>query len=113
MDHLQALKTHCVTSIEQHQQLHILAPSVYLNVLFQYQPVGVTDQAELRRINIAICKAMQEAGSTFSDYAQYQGRTGIRLIIANEAISNKQLDALLIEICALGNTLTDGVRPQV
>ena len=105
MDHLQALKNHCVTGIEQHQQLHMLAPSVYLNVLFQYQPVGVTDQAELRRINIGICKAMQEAGSTFSDYAQYQGRTGIRLIIANEGISNEQLDALLEEIVRRGESL--------
>ena len=106
IDHLQALKSHCVNRIKQHSDLQMLAPSVYLNVLFQYQPEGIIDQKELRRINVGICKAMQEAGSTFTDYAQYQGRTGMRLIIANEGISKTQLDALLDEISRHGKLLT-------
>ena len=105
IDHLQELKNHCVSSIEEQDELQMLAPSVYLNVLFQYQPDGITDETELRRINVGICKAMQEAGSTFTDYAQYQGSTGIRLIIANQGISKTQLSTLLKEIVMRGEKL--------
>ena len=106
IDHLQSLKTYCVQAVEQASDMNMLAPSVYLNVLFQYKPEGITDEAELRALNIAICKAMQANGGTFTDYAQYQGRTGIRLIIANEAISQGQIDGLLQDIRRYGEEVT-------
>ena len=109
IDHLQELKSHCVKSIEQHHQLKLLAPAVYLNVLFQYQPAHITDQAKLRTLNIGICRAMQEAGSTFTDFAQYQGRTGIRLILANTDINKTQLSDLLAEIQSLGEQLSNDI----
>lgn len=107
IDHLQQLKSHFVCTIEKAEDMQMLAPSAYLNVVFQFKPDGITDEAELRKLNIAICKAMQANGGTFTDYAQYQGRTGIRLIIANENITREQLDALLHTIQTLGTELIE------
>ena len=105
IDYLQDLKNHLVETIANTNNFDMLAPAAYLNVLFQYKPDGMTDEAELRKLNIGICKAMQANGGTFTDYAQYQGRTGIRLIIANEGISTQQLDNLLQEIRRLGEEI--------
>lgn len=106
IDYLQGIKSYCVDAINQADDMQMLAPSVYLNVLFQYKPLGMNDEQALRQLNIAICKAMQASGGTFTDYAQYQGRTGIRLIIANEGITEAQLDNLLQEICRLGEQIS-------
>lgn len=105
IDHLQQLKAYFVNAVNEADDMAMLAPAAYLNVVFQYKPAGITDEAELRRLNIAICKAMQANGGTFTDYAHYQGRTGIRLIIANEGISQQQLDNLLRDIQTCGQQL--------
>ncbi|MGQ7847281.1 pyridoxal phosphate-dependent decarboxylase family protein [Granulosicoccus sp. 3-233] len=95
IDDLQALKTTCVNLIEDSESLEMLAPAAYVNVLFRYHPAQLTDEDELRQLNIAICKQMMNNGGPYVDYAQYKGRYGIRLILANDEVSETQLSSLL------------------
>lgn len=95
IDHLQSLKSRCVDLIEQSDTLEMLAPADYVNVLFRYRPENMSDEDELRRLNIAICKTLMNNGGPYIDYAQYKGRYGIRLILANDEVTEEQLVSLL------------------
>ncbi|MGB0468741.1 MAG: pyridoxal phosphate-dependent decarboxylase family protein [Pontibacterium sp.] len=105
IDQLQALKAGCVEMINQRHNLEMLAPAAYLNVLFRYQPEKPTDEQALRQINIEICKTMMAAGQAYVDYAQYKGRTGIRLILANNEASSEDLQVLLDNCEKIGRDL--------
>lgn len=107
IDYLQSIKADCVEMIEQRDRLEMLAPAAYLNVLFRYRPEHITDEQELRRLNIEICKTMRSAGGAYVDYAQYKGRTGIRLILANSDVCHDDLVELLDKCERIGKQLLD------
>lgn len=109
IDHLFACKSHCVAMIEEHSHLEMLAPAGYLNVLFRYQPAAdlaaqELDETELRRLNIAICTALKAQG-TYIDYAQFKGRTGIRLILANSACNITDIETMLAHCTRVGDEI--------
>ncbi|MEH6578707.1 MAG: pyridoxal-dependent decarboxylase [Amphritea sp.] len=105
IDYLQGMKTECVQMIEQRDSLEMLAPAEYLNVLFRYRPENISDEQELRCLNIEICKTMMRSGGPYVDYAQYKGRTGIRLILANGEVSREDLVNLLDKYERIGREL--------
>lgn len=107
IDTLQTLKQSCVDAIDSNDSLQRLAPADWLNVLFRYQPTEMNDEQELTRLNIAICKHMMDSGGPYIDYAEYKGRYGIRLILANDQVSTAHIDKLLDTICQTGRMLSE------
>lgn len=107
VNELQVIKQDCVAAIEKSTHLHMIGPAPYLNVLFQYRPVTPLDQAQLRTLNIAICKTMQIQGGAFVDYAKYQGKTGIRLILANTNTQTSDMTRLIAHCIATGQALAN------
>ncbi len=107
VNRLQELKQHCVDAINTSDRLHMTGPAVYLNVLFQYRPATAMTEAQLRELNIAMCKHMQAQGCAYVDYAKYQGKTGIRLILANDETQYKDIQRLLDHCLQFGDELTD------
>ena len=105
IDQLQQLKTDCVRQIERHPSLQMLASAPYLNILFRYAPDGIRDEQQLRELNIAICKTMAREGGPYVDYARYKGRSGIRLILANGAAEQADIDHLLAAVLETGQRL--------
>jgi glutamate/tyrosine decarboxylase-like PLP-dependent enzyme len=106
VDRLQAIKQVCVDTIDASTHLHMVGPAPYLNVLFQFRPAIHMDEEQLRELNIAICKTMQIEGGAFVDYAKYQGKTGIRLILANSDTQASDIDRLMSNCIKTGETLT-------
>ena len=107
VNQLQAIKQGCVDTIDASAHLHMLGPAPYLNVLFQFRPAIHMDEEQLRELNIAICKTMQIKGGAFVDYAKYQGKTGIRLILANSDTQTSDINRLLTNCIKTGETLTN------
>ncbi|MCO4836511.1 MAG: glutamate decarboxylase [Oceanospirillaceae bacterium] len=105
IDRLQDIKQGCVNTINASSQLHMIGPSPYLNVLFQYRPEVSLNEVELRALNISICKTMQAQGGAFVDYAKYQGQTGIRLILANSDTQTNDIERLLEHCIKTGDSL--------
>ena len=102
LEHLFDCKDYCVTKIDRASQLQMLAPAVYLNVLFRYQPnADLTEQA-LRALNIEIAAILKKQG-TYIDYAQYKGQTGIRLILANGQCQQEDIDKMLQKCIDIGD----------
>jgi glutamate/tyrosine decarboxylase-like PLP-dependent enzyme len=106
VDQLQAIKQGCVDTIDASTHLHMVGPAPYLNVLFQFRPAIHMDEEQLRELNIAICKTMQIEGGAFVDYAKYQGKTGIRLILANSDTQVSDINRLLTNCIKTGEMLT-------
>ena len=106
VNQLQAIKQGCVDTIDASAHLHMLGPAPYLNVLFQFRPAIHMDEEQLRELNIAICKTMQIEGGAFVDYAKYQGKTGIRLILANSDTQASDINRLLTNCIKTGEMLT-------
>jgi len=106
IDHLQGLKQGCVDTIEASSDLHMIGPAPYLNVLFQYRPCAALSEEQLRTLNIGICKTMQAEGGAFVDYAKYQGKTGIRLILANSDTQASSISKLLEHCVKTGQRLS-------
>mgnify|MGYP006094045219 FL=1 len=106
VDQLQVIKQGCVEAIGASNHLHMIGPAPYLNVLFQFRPSAFLDEAHLRQLNIAICKKMQAEGGAFVDYAKYQGKTGIRLILGNSDTQTSDITRLLSHCIQTGQTLS-------
>jgi len=107
IDHLQDIKQSCVNTITASPELHMIGPSPYLNILFQYRPEAALNEEELRALNISICKTMQAQGGAFVDYAKYQGKTGIRLILANSDTQTSDIERLLSHCIKTGEALVN------
>ena len=105
VDQLQVLKQGCVEAIGISTELHMIGPAPYLNVLFQYRPSTDLNEEQLRVLNIAICKSMQAEGGAFVDYAKYQGKTGIRLILADSDTQESDISRLLTNCIKTGQSL--------
>ncbi|HCH22844.1 MAG TPA: glutamate decarboxylase [Oceanospirillaceae bacterium] len=106
VDYLMDLKDQCVQIVEANSKLTMLAPAVYLNVLFQYRPAGISDAKTLKQINVGICKTLQKDGKAFIDYANYKGQTGIRLILANDETNTDHLQTMMQDIVTIGDQLS-------
>ena len=106
IDQLQDIKLGCVAAIETSPHLHMIGPAPYLNVLFQFCPSALLTEAQLRQLNIAICKQMQAEGGAFVDYAKYQGKTGIRLILGNSDTQTSDIKRLLSHCIKTGQKLS-------
>jgi len=104
VDHLFACKTYCLEQLNNASKLQILAPAVYLNVLFRYSPSEDLNEQQLRTLNIAICQQLKKQG-IYIDYAQYKGRTGIRLILANAMCQQQDIDNMLSACIEVGDKI--------
>ena len=110
IDLLQDLKMRCIEMLEARETLQMLAPAVYLNVLFRYVPQSLQTEDEIAKLNIEICKSLKREGAAYVDYAQYKGKTGIRLILANELCSVDDLAKLLCDCERLGRNLENNSK---
>lgn len=108
IDQLQQLKARFVHQLSETEGFEALAPTAYLNVLFRYHPDHISDEQQLRQLNIDICKTMMREGGPYVDYAQYKGRSGIRLILANTELNPTHLEHLLAECQRIGQQLASG-----
>ena len=105
INHLQVLKQNCLDMIEQNTTFELLAPAVYLNILFRYKPTQDLTEEQIGQLNITLCQRMRADGGPYVDYAHYKGRTGIRLILANDAIQRSGLERLLNDCERIGAEL--------
>lgn len=104
VDYLQDLKTKAIEMIESSPSLEMLAQADYLNVLFRYRDDSLSE-TQLATLNTDICKRMHESGKAYVDYAKYKGRTGVRLILANQDAQLAHIENLLRDVNEIGSEL--------
>lgn len=105
IDYLQSMKQHCVDSINGNDAFEMLAPAVYLNILFRYKVKNFISEEHSRALNINITKTMMAEGGSYIDYAKFKGKSGIRLILANQNVTKEHIDTLLADCEKMGQRL--------
>lgn len=105
INYLQQLKGKCVEKISKSPCFEMLAPAVYINILFKYSPSNDLTEEQSRLLNINICKVLKDEGIAFIDYAKYKGKTGIRLILANDKTTEEDIEAMLDNCQSAGEKL--------
>ena len=105
VDTLQELKDYCVEKVDASADFQRLASAPYLNILFQFKPANLDDEVTLAALNTAICQTMAHSGGPFVDYASFQGRSGIRLILANDRTTQEDIDHFLSQCIVTGQSL--------
>ena len=105
VDYLQSIKQYCVDGIIASDAFEMLAPAVYLNILFRYKVKNFISEEHSRALNIKITKTMIAEGGSYIDYASFKGKSGIRLILANENVTKENIDTLLADCERMGQRL--------
>ena len=105
VDYLQSIKQHCVDAIKSSDVFEMLAPAVYLNILFRYKVKKFISEEHSSALNTKITKTLIAEGGSYIDYASFKGKLGIRLILANENVTKKHIDTLLEDIERVGQRL--------
>jgi glutamate/tyrosine decarboxylase-like PLP-dependent enzyme len=99
-----ALAQYMQQRIDKHPQLELLAP-VSLNIVcFRYRC------ADADAVNAAIVVALQESGIAAPSVTTVNGQLAIRAAIVNHRTGQENIDALLHETVALGNSLTQAAK---
>jgi hypothetical protein len=73
--------------------------------LFRYKPEQTLNEEQIAQLNIQLCTKMREQGGPYVDYARYKGATGIRLILANDAATDDDIQRLLKHCLKVGQEL--------
>lgn len=105
VDYLQSIKEYCVESIQKSEDFEMIAPAVFLNILFRYKVKNFISEEHSRALNIQITKTMMKEGGSYVDYAIFKGKTGIRLILANPNVSKEHIDTFLTDCEKMGQRL--------
>lgn len=105
IDYLQSVKQYCVDAINKSDAFEMLAPAVYLNIVFRYKVKNFISEAQSRALNIKITKTLIAEGGSYIDYASFKGKSGIRLILANQNVTNEHIDTLLTDCERVGQRL--------
>lgn len=105
VDYLQSLKQHFCQLLENHPHFQQIAPAAYLNILFRYEPEAPLSEAELRSLAIQMSKTSVQQGGAYVDYASFQGKTGLRLILGNDLATKDGLETLLADFERIAQNL--------
>ena len=77
-----ALSRALAAAVDGHPELQLLTQSLSITT-FRYVPPGVTDEAQLNRLNTTLLDALQRGGELFVSNAVIDGRYALRACIVN------------------------------
>ncbi len=96
--------------IDASPQLELLSAASLGIVCFRHRPVGGRTAQSVDDLNVAIVRALQREGRFMVSSTRLSGAYAIRLCPLNYRTTTADIDALLSEVVALGQSLADGTR---
>lgn len=103
VDSLFDLANHATEYIRNCENLELIAEPKFLNICFRYNPQNkhLSDIA-LDRLNLEIRQVLINSGETFVNYAHYQGKIIIRLILANSELQKADIERFFHNVLNAG-----------
>lgn len=104
VEHLFALSNYAVDYISEHEQLELIIKPEFLNICFRYNH-GISNlpTATLNQINLEIRNRLMRSGQSFVNYAHYQDKLVVRLILTNPEVEETDLDKFFQNLISVGN----------
>jgi len=78
--------------IKEHPKFEILAPVPLNLICFRYKPNGITDEAELEKINSTILTRINDTGELFLTHTKLNGKYAIRIITGQTNVEQQDVD---------------------
>jgi len=101
------LATYLESIVEQHEQLEMMASRVWSNVCFRFTD-GSPDE-KLDEMNAEIRERLKREGHFMVSRASVKGRTVIRAVIANNAVTQETIQKFVEHIVRIGNEVSRGI----
>ena len=97
--------------VKAHPGFELVAAGPLSITCFRYKPAGVTDEAELDKLNRALLKRMNASGKAFMTSTELNGRFVLRACIVNFRTTDADLDALLDAAAEAGKAESEPIKP--
>jgi glutamate/tyrosine decarboxylase-like PLP-dependent enzyme len=107
VEYLLSLANYTAQAIQAHGRLKLILAPQFLNICFRYQPNNHLSADKVDQINLAIREYLWKSGKYLVNYAYYQGRVIIRLILANPDLQPSDMDDFLLTVVECGDRLLD------
>ena len=78
--------------IERSENFELMAPVPFGLVCFRYRPPGITDDAELNRINQALLSRVNSSRRVYLTHTQLGGRYAIRLVVGQRQTERSHVE---------------------
>ncbi|NET54998.1 MAG: PLP-dependent decarboxylase [Symploca sp. SIO2E6] len=103
IDSLFELANYATEYIRSCEHLELIAEPQFVNICFRYLPQGnQLDDTAVDKLNLAIRKRLIHSGEAFVNYARYQGKIMIRLILANSELQKTDLEIFFTNLVNAG-----------
>jgi glutamate decarboxylase/sulfinoalanine decarboxylase len=111
VNHLFELANYATEYIRNCENLELIAEPQFLNICFRYIPKeNQFDTTALDKLNLEIRKKLIHSGESFVNYAHYQGKIMIRLILANFELQKEDLKRFFDNLIHVG-LIYDNLAP--
>ena len=105
IDNLFALAHYATEYIRNCENLELIAEPKFLNICFRYiSQENQFNTTNLDHLNLEIRKKLIHSGAAFVNYAHYQGKIIIRLILANSELQKTDLEKFFHNLVNAGKT---------
>ena len=91
-DHI-ALAQRFAAWVREAPEWEVLAPHPFSVVCFRFHPAGVSDDAELERVNAALLEGVNGTGEMFVSHTKIDGAYALRLAIGNLRTTHADVEA--------------------
>lgn len=92
-NHLQLTKE-LETKMRERSDFEILAPISLNLICFRYKPAGLTDEAELEKLNAALMQRINATGKAFLTHTKLNGKYVIRVVIGQSNVEQRHVEEL-------------------
>lgn len=111
VEYLFSLASYTAQAIQAKARLKLVLTPQFLNICFRYQPddhlFNNLSPEKVDKINLAIREYLWKSGKYLVNYAYYQDRVIIRLILANPDLQPSDIDDFLLTVVECGDKLTE------
>ncbi|HTL90217.1 MAG TPA: pyridoxal-dependent decarboxylase [Leptolyngbya sp.] len=103
INHLFEMAKYATQKVNECLELELVAPAQFLNICFRYVP---NNELDLDRLNLELRDRLVKSGKSLVNYASWNGKTFIRLVLANPEISQTDLDQFFKNVLEIGGELS-------
>ncbi len=106
IDRLFEMANYATDKISHCAELELIAPRQFLNICFRYVP---RDRSNIDQFNLELRDRLVKSGKSLVNYASWNGKTMIRLILANPEIDQTDLDRFFANVLEIGREMSEGI----
>lgn len=104
IDHLFEMAKYATEKVNECSELELVASVQFLNVCFRYIP---NVESDLDRLNLELRDRLAKSGKSLVNYASVNGKTVMRLVLANPDLNQADINQLFNHVLEVGRAFSN------